>query len=167
MLTPHQAIIVSRFLILFAPHKNEGAMSQKPIAMEQLKQILQLKNDGVGIREIARRTSMSRNSVRKYLALLDLNEADTAEPLSNKAIADKAYHNDQLDMMQTGCISCLFILPMQKLNWQRPVSPVCCSGMSICGNIRMVTSTVITAFILINICAIKRYPCIWNTNLAM
>lgn len=72
-------------------------MSQKPIAMEQLKQILQLKNDGVGIREIARRTSMSRNSVRKYLALLDLNEADTAEPLSNKAIADKAYHNDQLE----------------------------------------------------------------------
>ena len=72
-------------------------MSQKPIAMEQLKQILQLKTDGVGIREIARRTGMSRNSVRKYLALLDLNEADTDEPLSNKAIADKAYHNDQLE----------------------------------------------------------------------
>ncbi len=29
-------------------------MSQKPIVMEQLKQILQLKNDGIGIREIAR-----------------------------------------------------------------------------------------------------------------
>ena len=42
-------------------------MSQKPIAMEQLKQILQLKNDGVAIREIVRRMGISRNSVRKYL----------------------------------------------------------------------------------------------------
>ncbi|MEJ7627155.1 MAG: helix-turn-helix domain-containing protein [Ferruginibacter sp.] len=45
-------------------------MSQKPIVMEQLKQILQLKNDGIAIREIARRTALSRNSVRKYLLLL-------------------------------------------------------------------------------------------------
>jgi lambda repressor-like predicted transcriptional regulator len=36
-------------------------MSQKPIAMELLKQILQLKKDGVGIRETSRRTGMSRN----------------------------------------------------------------------------------------------------------
>jgi hypothetical protein len=46
------------------------SMAQKPIAMEQLKQILQLHKDGVGIREMARRTGISRNSVRKYLALL-------------------------------------------------------------------------------------------------
>lgn len=46
-------------------------MSQKPIVMEQLKQILQLKSDGVAIREMARRIGISRNSVRKYLALLD------------------------------------------------------------------------------------------------
>ena len=45
-------------------------MSQKPIVMEQLKQVLQLKSDGIPIREIARRTGISRNSVRKYLALL-------------------------------------------------------------------------------------------------
>ncbi len=42
-------------------------MAQRPITMEQLKQILQLKSDGISIREIARRTGMSRNSVRKYL----------------------------------------------------------------------------------------------------
>jgi transposase len=70
-------------------------MSQKPIAMEQLKQILQLKNDGVGIREISRRTGMSRNSVRKYLALLDTDHSER-EPLSNRDLADKAYRNDQL-----------------------------------------------------------------------
>ena len=40
-------------------------MSQKPIVMEQLKQILQLKDDGIGIREIARRTGICRNSVEK------------------------------------------------------------------------------------------------------
>jgi len=51
-------------------------MSQKPIIMEQLKQILQLKSDGIGIREIARRTGISRNSVRKYLGLLDAPPSD-------------------------------------------------------------------------------------------
>jgi DNA-binding CsgD family transcriptional regulator len=40
-------------------------MPQKPIVMEQLKQILQLNADGIGIREIARRIGISRNSVRK------------------------------------------------------------------------------------------------------
>ena len=44
--------------------------------MEQLKQILQLKCDGIGIREIARRTGISRNSVRKYLALLPAPTSD-------------------------------------------------------------------------------------------
>jgi len=34
-------------------------MSQKPISMEQLKQILQLKNDGVRIREIARHANFT------------------------------------------------------------------------------------------------------------
>ena len=92
---PPQAIIVSRFLIVLYLTKS-GTMSQKPIAMEQLKQILQLKNDGVGIREISRRTGMSRNSVRKYLALLDVNQLSEPEQLSNKDIADKAYQNDQM-----------------------------------------------------------------------
>jgi len=68
-------------------------MPQKPITMEQLKQILQLKNDGIGIREIARRTGMSRNSVRKYLLVLDANDK-----LTNKELADKAYNNDALEL---------------------------------------------------------------------
>lgn len=68
-------------------------MAQKPITMEQLKQILQLKNDGISIREIARRTGISRNSVRKYLSQFD---GDTNH-LSNKELADKAYNNEQLE----------------------------------------------------------------------
>lgn len=65
-------------------------MSQKPIAMEQLKQILQLRTDGIAIREIARRIGISRNSVRKYLSLLE----DSAGELTNKQLADRAYLND-------------------------------------------------------------------------
>ncbi len=68
-------------------------MSQKPIVMEQLKQILQLKNDGIAIREMARRIGISRNSVRKYLALLDSGNKE----LSNRELADKAYQNDLLE----------------------------------------------------------------------
>ena len=73
-------------------------MSQKPIVMEQLKQVLQLKNDGIPIREIARRTGISRNSVRKYLALLSVNNPSETGELSNKHLADKAYKNDLLQV---------------------------------------------------------------------
>jgi transposase len=79
---------------VFCSSPNKGAMSQKPVTMEQLKQILQLKNDGIGIREIARRIGISRNSVRKYLSLLDTG----TDQLSNKDLADKAYNNDQLEL---------------------------------------------------------------------
>ena len=68
-------------------------MSQKQISMEQLKQILQLRDDGVGIREIARRLGISRNSVRKYLALLPSNSGE----LSPKELAEKAYPKDVLE----------------------------------------------------------------------
>jgi transposase len=70
-------------------------MAQKPIAMEQLKQILQLHKDGVAIREMARRTGMSRNSVRKYLSLLRATPSGSQEEEpDNKTLADKAYGND-------------------------------------------------------------------------
>ena len=94
MLTHPQVFNCSKLLMFFAPHQTKGAMSQKPVTMEQLKQILQLKNDGIGIREIARRTGISRNSVRKYLSLLNAS----ANELSNKEFAEKAYNNDQLEL---------------------------------------------------------------------
>jgi len=67
-------------------------MAQKPIAMEQLKQILQLYNDGVLIREITRRTGVSRNSVRKYLARFK----DLKSTVPDSQLADNAYDNDLL-----------------------------------------------------------------------
>jgi transposase len=93
MLTHLQAIGLSAFCGHLL-QINQGAMAQKPIAMEQLKQLLQLKNDGIGIREMTRRLGISRNSVRKYLALLD--KESEGEALTNKALADKAYGNDSL-----------------------------------------------------------------------
>src|SRR5690606_38652798 len=71
-------------------------MAQKPIAMEQLKQILQLQKDGIGIREMARRTGISRNSVRKYLSLLATTSSDSEEEPDTKKLADKAYGNDSI-----------------------------------------------------------------------
>lgn len=68
-------------------------MAQQPIGMEQLKQVLQLHNDGISIREIARRVGISRNSVRKYLLRLN-----TAADSSDRELADKAYNNDLLEL---------------------------------------------------------------------
>ena len=71
-------------------------MAQKPIAMEQLKQILQLQADGVGIREMARRTGISRNSVRKYLSLLAASSSQQ-EVRDDKSLAETAYGNDSIE----------------------------------------------------------------------
>lgn len=68
-------------------------MAQKPIAMEQLKQVLQLQADGISIREIARRVGISRNSVRKYLSRLTVSD-NTCD----RDLADKAYSNDLLEL---------------------------------------------------------------------
>src|SRR5689334_9146609 len=68
-------------------------MAQKPIAMEQLKQVLQLQADGISIREIARRVGISRNSVRKYLSRLKTDDIN-----SDRDLTDKAYNNDMLEL---------------------------------------------------------------------
>jgi transposase len=68
-------------------------MAQKPIAMERLKQILQLQADGISIREIARRVGISRNSVRKYLSRLKIDDNN-----SDRDLTYKAYNNDILEL---------------------------------------------------------------------
>ncbi|MDO6432114.1 IS21 family transposase [Flavitalea sp. BT771] len=67
-------------------------MAQKPIAMEQLKQVLQLHKDGIAIREIARRVGIDRNTARKYLSRLR-----TEESTSEGDLAEQAYDNDLLE----------------------------------------------------------------------
>ncbi len=79
-------------------------MSQKPITMDHVKQIVQLKQDGVAIKEIVRRVGICRNSVRKYLGLVDADASD----LSSKELADKVYNNDALEY-NTNRLQQLFI----------------------------------------------------------
>src|SRR5215210_2748740 len=71
-------------------------MSRKLITMEQIKQILQLHNDGIGIREIARRTGLSRNSIKKYIGRVTINTDEPKPDLSDKQLASAAYENPQL-----------------------------------------------------------------------
>jgi DNA-binding CsgD family transcriptional regulator len=42
-------------------------MAQKTTDMNQVKQVQQLHQDGIAIKEIVRRTGISRKTVRKYL----------------------------------------------------------------------------------------------------
>jgi len=70
--------------------KNKSAMAQKPIVMEQIKQVLQLHKEGVSIHEIVRRVGISRNSVRKYVRNPGLEAT-----LPDKELAEKAYKNDE------------------------------------------------------------------------
>lgn len=76
-------------------------MAQKPIAMEQLNQVLQLKNDGVSIREIARRVGISRNSVRKYLARLGNAPVPNASDMASRAYCsdDLAHDAERMDQL--------------------------------------------------------------------
>jgi transposase len=85
------AMVQLLFVAICFSQKREEAMAQKQIVMEQLKQILQLKSDGVAIREIARRVGISRNSVRKYLLRLDTDEIEQSD---NKRLAVAAYTSE-------------------------------------------------------------------------
>ena len=73
-------------------------MAQKPIAMIQAKQIQQLKNDGISISEIARRTGMSRNTVKKYLRKVAQHEggdsAQSSVQMNDNTLASIIYNND-------------------------------------------------------------------------
>ena len=112
--------------------------------MEQLKQILQLKNDGIAIREIARRIGVSRNSVRKYLSLLN----DTInENLTSKDWLIKLITTICLSLIRKGISNFFNILNPHNLNLQRPALPVNCFGMSTCRSIRTVMAIVIIAII--------------------
>ncbi len=64
-------------------------MAQKPIIMEHIKQVLQLSERNVPIKEIARRVGISRNSVRKYLRTFK-HQSTT---LDTKQLAELAYNN--------------------------------------------------------------------------
>jgi transposase len=77
-------------------------MSQKPINMNQVKQVHQLWQDGVKIKEIARRTGISRKTVKKYLRQLNVLscDADGSQGLkmTDKQVGDIVYNNDTTEV---------------------------------------------------------------------
>jgi transposase len=73
-------------------------MAQKSIDMNLVKQVQQLRNDGVPIKEIVRRTGISRKTVKKYLRLMEQLPGQT-EGKKNAIMPDRQmaaiiYNND-------------------------------------------------------------------------
>src|SRR5665213_2047719 len=73
-------------------------MAQKTIDMNQVKQVEQLHQDGVAIREIVRRTGISRKTVRKYLRKMSSIPAAPddipALAVTDRELAAIVYDND-------------------------------------------------------------------------
>lgn len=73
-------------------------MAQKSLNMNQAKQVQQLHADGIAIKEIVRRTGISRKTVRKYLRKIEaaapLLEARALTSLSNNELAAIIYYHD-------------------------------------------------------------------------
>ncbi len=70
-------------------------MAQKAIDMNRIRQVQQLRDDGVPIKEIARRTGISRKTVKKYLRKLEeLPGAGDSDAIADKKLAPLVYNND-------------------------------------------------------------------------
>jgi transposase len=68
-------------------------MAAKPIAMEQLKQVLKLYREGQSIKSIVRLTGLSRNTVRSYLSRASEDVCITPKQ-TDAALADIFYNQD-------------------------------------------------------------------------
>lgn len=71
-------------------------MAQKAVDMNQIKQVQQLREDGVPIKEIVRRTGISRKTVRKYLRQIEsmIPEGAITPTISDKELASVVYNSD-------------------------------------------------------------------------
>jgi transposase len=71
-------------------------MAQKAVDMNQIKQVRQLKQDGVPIKEIVRRTGISRKTVKKYLRKMEIIDEDENKisAASDKELAAVVYNSD-------------------------------------------------------------------------
>jgi transposase len=72
-------------------------MAQKAVDMKQIKQVQQLRADGVAIKEIVRRTGISRKTVKKYLLRMDevLSTESISPVISDKELAAVVYNDDR------------------------------------------------------------------------
>jgi transposase len=69
-------------------------MAGKTIIMSKLKQIIRLRSEGIALQTIARAVSISRNTVKKYLRLIEVKGLDTASLLQMEDNALEALLDD-------------------------------------------------------------------------
>lgn len=71
-------------------------MAQKTIVMDLIKQVQQLKGEGVAIKEIVRRVGLSRKTVKKYLRRLENIALQTGETIlvTDQQLENIVYNND-------------------------------------------------------------------------
>ena len=70
-------------------------MAQKVIDMNRLRQVRQLRDDGVAIKEIVRRTGISRKTVKKYLRKLEeASSLGGGGAITDKKLAPLVYDDD-------------------------------------------------------------------------
>lgn len=70
-------------------------MAQQAVDMNQIKQIRQLREDGIAIKEIVRRTGVSRKTIKKYLRKIEGIAAAGEEFIhTDKTLAAVVYNND-------------------------------------------------------------------------
>jgi transposase len=69
-------------------------MAGKTIIMSKLKQIIRLRNEGIALQTIARAVSISRNTVKKYLRLIEVKGLDTVSMLQMEDNALEALLDD-------------------------------------------------------------------------
>jgi transposase len=60
--------------------------------IDKVKKAIQLRRDGIDISEIARRLSIARNTVKKYLGRVP--DEDSAEPVNDSQLAARAHQSD-------------------------------------------------------------------------
>jgi transposase len=74
-------------------------MAQKVVDMNQIKQVRQLREDGIAIKEIARRTGISRKTIKKYLRKMEATDpADDTSMATDKELAAVVYNSDNTVM---------------------------------------------------------------------
>lgn len=69
-------------------------MAGQTITMTQLKQIIRLRNNGVALLTIAKAVKISRNTVKKYLRLIEVKELDIQDLLKMEDEALEAFLQD-------------------------------------------------------------------------
>ncbi len=74
--------------------QNTNHMATQPLSMESIIQIFKLAEIDVPIKEICRRTNIARNTVKKYLKLLD---GRSYKELSTKELSSLIFENDTSD----------------------------------------------------------------------